>query len=62
MVSGSTAASAIFCVTPIMITVVACLGLSLLLAIPLSYPIQNFCSDEGFYAVAARSVMQGMKS
>ena len=60
-VSQSTTQSAIFRVTPIKIAIVACVGLYLLLAIPLSFPIQNFCGDEGFYALAARNVMQGMK-
>lgn len=60
-VSQSTTQSAIFRVTPIKIAIVACVGLSLLLAIPLSFPIQNFCGDEGFYALATRNVMQGMK-
>ena len=61
MGSRSTTQSTLFRVTPIKVAIVACVGLYLLLAIPLSFPIENFCGDEGFYALAARNVMQGMK-
>lgn len=60
-VSLSSTQSKLFRVTPIKIAIVACVGLYLLLAIPLSFPIRNFFGDEGFYALAARNVMQGMK-
>ena len=60
-VSQSSTRSTLFRVTPIKIAIVSCVGLYLLLAIPLSFPIKNFCGDEGFYALAARNVMQGVK-
>lgn len=60
-VSQSSTQATLFRVTPIKIAIVSCVGLYLLLAIPLSFPIRNFCGDEGFYALAARNVMQGMK-
>ena len=39
----------------------ACVGLYLWLALPLAFPVQTYCSDEGYYALAGRNVVHGMK-
>ena len=43
------------------VAIVACVGLYLGLALTLAFPIQGYCGDEGFYALAARNVAHGIK-
>ena len=43
------------------VAIVACVGLYLGLALSLAFPIQGYCGDEGFYALAARNVAHGIK-
>ena len=48
-------------IPPLTVAIVACVGLYLLLALPLAFPIQGYCGDEGFFCLAARSVASGIK-
>ena len=61
MQSASDPRSASSRITPLTVAIVACLGLYLLLAVPLAFPIQGYCGDEGFFALAARNVASGIK-
>jgi hypothetical protein len=61
MKSASDPHSASSRITPVTVAIVACVGLYLLLAIRLAFPIQGYCGDEGFFALAARSVTYGLK-
>ena len=46
---------------PMTAAILVCVGLYLALALRLAYPINVYCGDEGFYALAARNVASGMR-